>query len=85
MRASVVTVAGPSRSRCRSTVFWEPVRSYTFDATQAEPQGGRIVLAYGRDAADVAFLSNYGPLEVTEMAISVDELKAVASTAALSS
>ncbi len=60
-------------------------RWYTFDATQAEPQGGRIVLAYGRDAADVAFLSNYGPLEVTEMAISVDELKANTSTVALSS
>ena len=25
------------------------------------PRGGRIVVAYGRDAADVAFLSNYGP------------------------
>ena len=59
-------------------------RWYTFDATQAEPRGGRIVLAYGRDAADVAFLSNYGPLEVTEMAITVDELAAGASTMALS-
>jgi transglutaminase-like putative cysteine protease len=38
-------------------------RWYTFDATQAAPRGGRVVLAYGRDAADVAFISNYGPLE----------------------
>lgn len=37
-------------------------RWYTFDATQEAPKGGRIVVAYGRDAADVAFISNYGPL-----------------------
>ena len=37
-------------------------RWYTFDATQDAPRGGRIVVAYGRDAADVAFLSNYGAL-----------------------
>ncbi|MDM0114014.1 transglutaminase family protein [Variovorax sp. J22R133] len=46
-------------------------RWYTFDATQAEPRGGRIVVAYGRDAADVAFLSNYGPLEMGDMKVSV--------------
>lgn len=44
---------------------------YAFDATQAEPRGGRIVVAHGRDAADVAFLSNYGPLEITSMDVSV--------------
>lgn len=49
-------------------------RWYTFDATQDEPRGGRIVLAYGRDAADVAFLSNYGPLEMREMRVWVDEV-----------
>ncbi|HEY5753015.1 MAG TPA: transglutaminase family protein [Chthoniobacterales bacterium] len=38
-------------------------RWYTFDATQAEPQGNRIVLSYGRDAADVAQVSVYGPVE----------------------
>jgi transglutaminase-like putative cysteine protease len=37
-------------------------RWYTFDGTQSEPRGGRIVVAYGRDAADVAFISNYGAL-----------------------
>jgi transglutaminase-like putative cysteine protease len=48
-------------------------RWYTFDATQKEPRGGRIVLAYGRDAADVAFISDYGaqPLEVREMKVDV--------------
>ena len=43
----------------------------TFDATQDRPRGGRIVVGYGRDAADVAFLSNYGPLEITRMQVSV--------------
>lgn len=54
-------------------------RWYTFDATQAQPRGGRIVVAYGRDAADVAFLSNYGPLEMGEMAVTVQEIQPCAT------
>jgi transglutaminase-like putative cysteine protease len=42
-------------------------RWYTFDATQQNPRGGRIVVAYGRDAADVAFISNYGALTTTSL------------------
>lgn len=51
-------------------------RWYTFDATQAAPRGGRIVLAYGHDAADVAFISDYGaqPLQVEEMLVEVSAL-----------
>lgn len=49
-------------------------RWYTFDATQDAPRGGRIVLAYGRDAADVAFLSNYGALETKNMEVWVRRL-----------
>lgn len=49
---------------------------YTFDATQSAPRGGRVVLAYGRDAADVAFLSNYGPLQTTAMTVWVNEVQA---------
>lgn len=56
-------------------------RWYTFDATQEEPRGARIVLAYGRDAADVAFLSNYGPLEMGEMSVTVSEIPAGATLA----
>lgn len=48
-------------------------RWYTFDATQDHPRGGRVVLAYGRDAADVAFISNYGELETVEMTVWADE------------
>lgn len=49
-------------------------RWYTFDPTQAEPRGGRIVVGYGRDAADVAFISNYGPMAVDEMKVTVEQL-----------
>ena len=51
-------------------------RWYTFDATQDAPRGGRIVLAYGRDAADVAFLSDYGaqPLQINQLQVDVQEL-----------
>lgn len=44
-------------------------RWYTFDATQAEPRGGRIIIAYGRDAADVALATQFGPATLTEMLV----------------
>jgi transglutaminase-like putative cysteine protease len=37
-------------------------RWYTFDPTQAQPKGGRVALAYGRDAVDVAIFNQFGPL-----------------------
>jgi len=46
-------------------------RWFTFDPTQDKPRGGRIVVAYGRDATDVAFLSSYAPLDVVEMTVCV--------------
>jgi len=36
-------------------------RWYTFDATQAKLNGGYVAVGYGRDAADVAVYSQYGP------------------------
>lgn len=51
-------------------------RWYTFDATQAQARGGRIVVAYGRDIADVAFLSNYGPMDIVQMDVQVRALQA---------
>jgi transglutaminase-like putative cysteine protease len=42
-------------------------RWYTFDATQKEPRGGRVTIAYGRDAADVAMITEFGPLETESM------------------
>lgn len=49
-------------------------RWYTFDATQGEPKGGRITIAYGRDAADVALITEFGPLKTENMAVSVAAL-----------
>jgi len=34
---------------------------YTFDPTLDEPRGGRVVVAHGRDAADVAIFNQFGP------------------------
>ncbi|HAE99771.1 MAG TPA: cysteine protease [Methylophilaceae bacterium] len=36
-------------------------RWYTFDATQSSPRGGRVTVAYGHDAADVAIFNQFGP------------------------
>jgi transglutaminase-like putative cysteine protease len=36
-------------------------RWYTFDATQPYHVGGRVTVAYGRDAADVAIFNQFGP------------------------
>ncbi|MDD2739620.1 MAG: transglutaminase family protein [Methylomonas lenta] len=50
-------------------------RWYTFDPTQAEPRGGRVVVAYGHDAADVAIFTQFGPaLPPLHMAVSVERL-----------
>ncbi len=50
-------------------------RWYTFDPTQKEPRGGRVTVAYGRDAADVAIFSQFGPaLYPTRMKVHVEEL-----------
>ncbi len=46
-------------------------RWYTFDATQPETKGNRIVIAYGRDAADVALATLFGDFILNEMRVSV--------------
>ena len=50
-------------------------RWYTFDATQLEPQGNRIAIAYGRDAADVALASQFSLLTLTDMQVWVKAIK----------
>lgn len=47
-------------------------RWYTFDATQTEPKGNRVVLAYGRDAADVALATQFGNMELLNMVVTVE-------------
>jgi transglutaminase-like putative cysteine protease len=48
-------------------------RWYTFDATQTSPRGGRITVAYGRDAADVALFNEYGPVKMKKMNVWVND------------
>lgn len=50
-------------------------RWYTFDPTQSEPRGGRVVVAYGQDAADVAIYNQFGPsVYPRHMRVSVEQL-----------
>ncbi len=44
-------------------------RWYTFDPTQKELRGNRIAIAYGRDAADVALATQFGPLQLLDMEV----------------
>lgn len=48
-------------------------RWYTFDATQDQPKGSRIVVGYGRDAADVALITNLGELTTENMRVWVEK------------
>jgi transglutaminase-like putative cysteine protease len=49
---------------------------YTFDATQSKAKAGRVAIAYGRDAADVAIFNQFGPLlEYSEMNVGVKLLR----------
>jgi len=50
-------------------------RWFTFDATQREPRGNRITVAYGRDAADVAFTTQFGSMSLTDMKVWVDSVE----------
>jgi transglutaminase-like putative cysteine protease len=47
-------------------------RWYTFDATQEEARGGRITIAYGRDAADVALITELGEIKSEGMNVWVE-------------
>jgi transglutaminase-like putative cysteine protease len=46
-------------------------RWFAFDATQEIAKGNRIAIGYGRDAADVALLTHYGPLTLNQFKVQV--------------
>src|SRR6516225_8013074 len=48
-------------------------RWYAFDARHNVPRIGRIVMARGRDAADVAFSTTFGPNVLKRFAVHTDE------------
>ncbi|MEI6534205.1 MAG: transglutaminase family protein [Verrucomicrobiaceae bacterium] len=47
-------------------------RWFTFDASQDVTSGNRIVIAYGRDAADVALATMFGPFTMQNMKVKVE-------------
>ncbi len=49
-------------------------RWYTFDARHNRPRIGRIVMARGRDATDVAISTAFGPAQLTKFVVITDEL-----------
>ncbi|MCX6847432.1 MAG: transglutaminase family protein [Verrucomicrobia bacterium] len=48
-------------------------RWFTFDATESMTRGNRIVVAYGRDAADVALATMFGNFTMQNMQVTVTE------------
>jgi transglutaminase-like putative cysteine protease len=46
-------------------------RWYTFDATEPMTRGNRIIIAYGRDATDVALATMFGAFQMQEMKVTV--------------
>lgn len=52
---------------------------YTFDARNNEPRIGRVLIARGRDAADVAISSTFGPNTLKSFNVWADEVRDVVS------
>ena len=60
-------------------------RWYTFDPTQSELRGGRVAIAYGRDAADVSIFHQFGGgVYLQKMEVQVTLLPAAPDTGSLS-
>lgn len=53
---------------------WLDGRWWTFDPRNNEPRIGRVVIARGRDALDVAMVTTWGPAELQVMTVWADEV-----------
>ena len=53
---------------------WLGGRWHTFDARHNTPRIGRILMATGRDATDVAISTSFGPASLAEFTVVTDEL-----------
>ncbi len=51
-------------------------RWHTFDARHNKPRIGRILMGTGRDAADVALTTNFGPVVLKKFVVHTDEVVA---------
>ncbi len=57
--------------------WWEAYvggRWFTFDGTHTYTAGNRIVIAYGRDATDVAFVTQFGALTLDSLKVVVEQV-----------
>jgi transglutaminase-like putative cysteine protease len=54
---------------------WRGGRWYTFDARHNRPRIGRILMATGRDATDVAFSTSFGPSRLAVFKVITDEVQ----------
>jgi transglutaminase-like putative cysteine protease len=55
---------------------------YTFDARHNEPRIGRILISRGRDAADVAMITTFGPHRLPKFTVITEEIQSALSIAA---
>jgi hypothetical protein len=53
-----------------------------YDARHNTPRIGRILMARGRDATDVAIVTSFGPCNLTRFKVFTEEVTAVASAGA---
>jgi len=59
-------------------------RWYTFDARHNEPRIGRILIARGRDATDVAITTSFGPHQLVGFKVVTDEVAPAEEAVAVS-
>ena len=57
-------------------------RWWTFDARHNEPRIGRVVMAVGRDAADVALTTSFGSSRLTKFKVVTDEVQDLQTSSA---
>jgi transglutaminase-like putative cysteine protease len=53
-------------------------RWWSLDARNNEPRIGRILMATGRDAADVALTTSFGTAQLTRFSVVTEEVEAAA-------
>jgi transglutaminase-like putative cysteine protease len=58
-------------------------RWFTLDARHKHPRIGRILIARGRDAADVAISTAFGPAQLVRFNVTTEELKEAGQDSAL--
>jgi len=57
-------------------------RWFTFDARRNRPRIGRVLIALGRDAADIPMIATFGPHRLIRFVVTTEELKAATPFAA---